>query len=237
MDWVRSEPGTETAVTQLAAVVNAAGRFGQYIVMGVVVEPGGADAATALDIRCGVAADVFAVLFDAHAPGLHRYLSRRVGAVADDLVAETFLAGLAGREGYDPTKADPRAWLYGIATNLLRRHFCQELRGLAATAKAAATVTSSEFDPGDAVPDQVDAQARISRLAAGIAGLAQDDRDVLLLTAWAGLDGTEVAQALGIPVGTVRSRLHRVRRQLRTHESIHAGGTVRSVDSTGSTDV
>ena len=157
--------------------------------------------------------------------------------VADDLVAETFLAGLAGREGYDPARADPRTWLYGIATNLLRRHFRQELRGLAATAKAAAVVTESGSDPGDAVPGQVDAQVRLGRLALGIAGLNQDDRDVLLLTAWAGLDSTEVARALGIPVGTVRSRLHRVRRQLRTHESVHADRTDRSGENTGSTNV
>ena len=167
-----------------------------------------------LDVRSGDPATVFASLFDAHASGLHRYLSRRVGAVADDLVAETFLAGMASREGYDQSKADPRAWLYGIATNLLRRHFRQEVRGLAATAKAAAEVTINGSDPGEAVSDQVDAQARIGRLASGIAALNQDDRDVLLLTAWAGLDSNEVAQALDIPVGTVRSRLHRVRRRL-----------------------
>ena len=165
---------------------------------------------------------VFAGLFDAHAPGLHRYLSRRVGAVADDLVAETFLAALAGRDGYDRTKADPRAWLYGIATNLLRRHFRPELRGLTATARAHSEEPPGS-DPGDVVPDRMDARTRIGRLALGIAALAPDDRDVLLLTAWAGLDRGEVAQSLGIPVGTVRSRLHRVRRQLRAHESTGSG--------------
>ncbi len=217
--------------------MNAASGFGQYKDMEAVLEPGGADAAASADVGSGDPATVFAVLFDTHAPGLHRYLSRRVGPVADDLVAETFLAGLAGRDGYDPAKADPRAWLYGIATNLLRRHFRQELRGLAATAKAAAALTRSESDPADAVAGQVDAQARIARLASGIAALTQDDRDVLLLTAWAGLDSTEVAQALGIPVGTVRSRLHRVRRQLRAHESIHADLSDRSGENTGSTNV
>jgi RNA polymerase sigma-70 factor (ECF subfamily) len=168
---------------------------------------------------------------------LHRYLSRRVGSVADDLVAESFLAGLAGRQGYDPARADPRTWLYGIATNLLRRHFRQELRGLAATAKAAAAVTDSGSDPSDAVPDQVDAQVRLGRLASGIAALTPDDRDVLLVTAWAGLDSTEVAQALGIPVGTVRSRLHRVRRQLRTHESTHTDAIDRLGENARGSDV
>ena len=90
---------------------------------------------------------------------------------------------MASREGYDQSKADPRAWLYGIATNLLRRHFRQELRGMAATARRRQRSPSTG-------PTQVDAQARIGRLAAGIAALNQDDRDVLLLTAWAGLDST-----------------------------------------------
>ena len=80
----------------------------------------------------------------------------------------------------------------------------------------------------------MDAQTRIGRLASGIAALNQDDRDVLLLTAWAGLDSTEVAQALDIPVGTVRSRLHRVRRQLRTHEASSTTPTSRSGEKTGS---
>ena len=196
--------------------MNAVGGFGQDRGMGAVVEPARDAAEPHPDLRAGDPEAVFAGLFDAHAPGLHRYLSRRVGAIADDLVAETFLAALAGRDGYDEAQADPRAWLFGIATNLLRRHFRQELRRLTATAKASARDTPGS-DPGDVVPDRVDAQVRIGRLALGIAGLAADDRDVLLLTAWAGLDGTEVAQALGIPVGTVRSRLHRVRRQLRCH--------------------
>jgi RNA polymerase sigma-70 factor (ECF subfamily) len=204
--------------------------------MGAVVGPE-LDAAASVDVRAGDPAAVFGVLFDAHAAGLHRYLSRRVGSVADDLVAETFLAGSAGRQGYDPARADPRTWLYGIATNLLRRHFRQELRGLAATAKAAAAVTDSGSDPSDAVPDQVDAQVRLGRLASGIAALTPDDRDVLLVTAWAGLDSTEVAQALGIPVGTVRSRLHRVRRQLRTHESTHTDAIDRLGENARGSDV
>ena len=213
--------------------MNAVGGFGQDRGMRAVVQPGGDAAEPNPDLRAGDPEAVFAGLFDAHAPGLHRYLSRRVGAVADDLVAETFLAALAGRDGYDQAQADPRAWLYGIATNLLRRHFRQELRRLTATAKASARDTPGS-DPGDVVPDRVDAQVRIGRLALGIAGLAPGDRDVLLLTAWAGLDSTEVAQALGIPVGTVRSRLHRVRRQLRSHESTRSGPSISSVEDTGS---
>lgn len=202
--------------------MNAIGGFGQYRGMGAAVEASGDGSGLYSDPSSGDPAVVFAGLFDEHAPGLHRYLSRRVGSAADDLVAETFLAALAGRDGFDRSRADPRAWLYGIATNLLRRHQRQELRGLAATANACAGELPGS-DPGDVVPDQVDARDRVGRLASGIADLSPDDRDVLLLIAWAGLAGNEVAQVLGVPVGTVRSRLHRVRRQLRTHEPSRSG--------------
>ncbi len=138
-------------------------------------------------------AEVFARLYDEHAPGLRRYLARRIGPeTADDLVAETFLAAIAGHANYDP--AQPiRPWLYGIATNKLRRHLRQERRGYLATARLAA-----RDRPGD--------------------GHDGPDLDVLLLTSWAGLDSAEVAKALDIPVGTVRSRLHRVRKSLRTSQ-------------------
>jgi RNA polymerase sigma factor (sigma-70 family) len=62
----------------------------------------------------------------------------------------------------------------------------------------------------------VDAQVRAAQLRVAIAGLAAADRDVLLLSSWAGLTNQEIAEALGVPAGTVRSRLHRVRRQLRS---------------------
>ena len=195
-------------------------------------QPGREVATAPSDLRCGDPAVVFAELFDAYAPGLHRYLSRRVGNVADDLVAETFLAALAGRDGYDPLKAEPGAWLYGIASNLLRRHFRQELRRLSATAKAAYAELPGA-DPADAAHERIDAQAQVGRLAAGIAALSEHDRDVLLLTAWAGLDSNQVAQALGIPVGTVRSRLHRVRRQLRMNQPSAADESHQPGDLTG----
>ncbi|ONI78939.1 hypothetical protein ALI144C_29770 [Actinosynnema sp. ALI-1.44] len=158
-------------------------------------------------------------LFDAHARGLHRYLARRVGeAAAEDLVAETFVAAWADRARYEPERAEIRVWLYGIATNLCRRHRRQELRALAATARAGGQESLMMDGPADVVAGQVDAQARVRRLAAALVRLPDADRDTLLLTAWAGLSNAEVAEALGVPAGTVRSRLHRVRQLLRTEE-------------------
>jgi RNA polymerase sigma factor (sigma-70 family) len=162
---------------------------------------------------------VFGRLFDRHSRPLHRYLARRVGDAADDVVAETFLVALQTRGNYDPTRGTARSWLYGIATNLLRRHLRQEVRGLHATARATGNTTTDGHEAR--VAERVDAEVRAQRLAGALAELEAGDRDVLLLTSWAGLDSNEVAEALGIPVGTVRSRLHRVRRRLRAHASEH----------------
>jgi RNA polymerase sigma factor (sigma-70 family) len=160
----------------------------------------------------------FGRLFDIYARPLHRYLARRVGQdTAHDLVSETFLVALNQRHDYDPRRGAVRSWLYGIATNLLRRQVRQEVRALRATARSAGHAPGQEASHETRVADRLDAAAMATRLAHALAELSDGDRDVLLLTSWAGLDSTEVADALGIPVGTVRSRLHRVRKWLRTN--------------------
>jgi RNA polymerase sigma-70 factor (ECF subfamily) len=179
---------------------------------------GAADADDRPDLSGPHPSRLFGQLFDRHSRPLHRYLARRVGDLADDLVGETFLIAFQTRAGYDPGRGTARSWLYGIATNLLRRHVRQEVRGLRAAARAAGSAAGAE-DHENRVADQVDASARARLLAGALVELDTGDRDVLLLTSWAGLDSNEVAEALGIPVGTVRSRLHRVRRRLRSHAS------------------
>ena len=160
----------------------------------------------------------FGRLFDVYARPLHRYLTRRVGTEnAHDLVSETFLVALNQRHSYDPRRGAVRSWLYGIATNLLRRHVRQELRFLQASARSVGQAADAESSHETRVADRLDAATMAARLAGALASLSEGDRDVLLLTSWAGLDSTEVADALDIPVGTVRSRLHRVRKWLRAN--------------------
>lgn len=178
----------------------------------------GPDGLPAQDIRDGDPTVVFAELFDSYGRGLHRYLARRVGPVADDLLSETFVAAIDGRARFNPALGAPRAWLYGIATNLLRQHIRQERLVLKTAARAAIDTPGSVEGPADYAASRVDASRRAAALAEQITALSPGDRDVLLLTAWAGLDSNEVAAALQIPVGTVRSRLHRIRRNLRQHD-------------------
>ncbi|QWF81601.1 RNA polymerase sigma factor [Amycolatopsis sp. CA-230715] len=166
----------------------------------------------------GIAAGaVLTRLYDTHARSLHRYLSRRLDpSTADDLVAETFLVAWRTREKYRPDLGTVRGWLFGIATNLLRGHRRSEVRGLRALARESAAVEVGEAADVLAVR-RAHAASLTGPLAAALAKLRPDDRDVLLLVAWAELNSTEVAEALGIPAATARTRLHRARRAVRRH--------------------
>ncbi|MFF2379329.1 RNA polymerase sigma factor [Streptomyces sp. NPDC058108] len=164
--------------------------------------------------------DSFAVLFDRYADGIHRYVARRLGTeAADDLMAETFVIAFQRRRRYDLSRSHALPWLYGIATNLIGRHRRTEARRLRALSRAASTAHAEGRGEGEAMADRVVARVGAERtrgsLAAALAGLSARNRDVLLLIAWGDLDYTEAADALGIPVGTVRSRLHRARRGVR----------------------
>ena len=158
--------------------------------------------------------DRFALLFDRHAPYIHRYLARRVGRqAADDLVAETFLVAFGKRARYDPLHPDARPWLYGIATNLIAQHRREEARQF--RLRQAAGPAPVQHDWAERSVLDVTAQSLRAPLTQALARLARPDRDVLLLIAWEQLSYDEVARALNIPVGTVRSRLHRARTKIR----------------------
>jgi RNA polymerase sigma-70 factor (ECF subfamily) len=158
--------------------------------------------------------DAFAALYDRHAGQLYQYAVRRVGReVAEDVVAETFLAAFRALDRYDPSRPDARAWLFAIMTKQLARYHRTERARYRALAKAALEPAVTEF--AERVDGYVSAAAAGRGLAAAMARLAGRDRDVLLLVAWGALSYEEVAGVLSIPVGTVRSRLNRARRKMR----------------------
>ncbi|MDF2707940.1 MAG: polymerase subunit sigma-70 [Nonomuraea muscovyensis] len=157
----------------------------------------------------------FAVLYDRYFGEIHRYVAARLGThLADDLAAETFLVAFRKRRTFDPARGAVRPWLYGIATNLVADHRRRETRGLEALQRApAGEVTDGGHE--ERVTARVTAASVQGRLAAAIRRLSPGDRDVLFLVVLAELSYEEVAQTLGIPFGTVGSRLNRVRRKLR----------------------
>jgi RNA polymerase sigma factor (sigma-70 family) len=156
----------------------------------------------------------FTVLFRRHAPHIQRYVVRRLGAdAADDIVAETFLLAFRQRDSYDLARADARPWLYGIATNLIGRHRRAEIRLFRALTRTGADPVTEPFT--DRVDDRVSADHASRQLAAALARLSAKLRDTMLLAAWSDLSYEEIAVALGVPAGTVRSRLSRARSKLR----------------------
>jgi RNA polymerase sigma-70 factor, ECF subfamily len=202
--------------------VNPIAGFGQY---GVMETP-----STLLTDGELIAASLqqperFAPLFDRHHGPIHRYLERRSGRrVAEDVAAETFVVAFGRRAVFDTRRADARPWLYGIAANLLRSEWREERRQLAAWERAAAR-EEGDLD-ADGVAERVDARAMAPVVAAGLAALDGRDRETLTLMVWADLSYEEIAEALAIPAGTVRSRIHRARLQMRAVLAEHG---IRSV--------
>ncbi len=157
----------------------------------------------------------FGEVFDVHFDAVHAYLRRRAGDAAEDLAAETFTRAFAAYPRFEPARGALRPWLLGIATNVVHGHRRAEARRLRAYSREAGMTPPP---PGGVeVASQLDAARQARAAAAAIARLAPGDRDVLLLVAWADLGYEEVAQALGVPVGTVRSRLNRARTAVRAH--------------------
>ena len=159
--------------------------------------------------------EAFGHVFDRHAATIHRYLARRIGVtLADDLTAETFLIAFRRRNKYDMSYIDCLPWLYGIAANLLRGHQRAEVRQYRALARTGADPAYADASD-DRVLARVTAADDIRALAGVLAELPAGERDVLTLVGQAQLSYPEVARALDIPVGTVRSRLHSARRRIR----------------------
>jgi RNA polymerase sigma factor (sigma-70 family) len=158
----------------------------------------------------------FEAAFGQHFPAVYRFIARRVGpALAEDLAAETFATAYRRRASFDPGQGSLRSWLYGIAANLVRNHWRAEQHLLALDARLV-----PEVDPSgspEAVDDRVTAAMLAPRLAAALAQLTRDQRDVLLLSVWAELSHEEIAAVLEVAPGTVRSRLSRARTALREH--------------------
>jgi len=191
---------------------NQYGRFGQHRVM---------EASDANVIAASIVEPAaFGVIFDRHASTILRYFARRVEpAAAEGLLGELFRIAFEQRASFDPSRSSARPWLYGIAANLVGRHRRSEQRRLHAMARLVARQPTDQNDVvGEHSARSIDAAEAWSRLAGAVDALPVVERQALLLFAWENLSYDDIADALGVPVGTVRSRLNRARRRLREHD-------------------
>jgi RNA polymerase sigma factor (sigma-70 family) len=151
----------------------------------------------------------FGLVFDRHVAAVHAFVQRRVGRdLAEEVTAETFARGFAARGRYDAAQEHALPWLLGIASNVLRRHWRSERRRLAAYARAI------RHERPEAEPE-VDGD-----VMRAVARLPRRQREVLLLAAWGDLSYAEIAHALDLPIGTVRSRLARARSRLGADDAL-----------------
>jgi len=156
----------------------------------------------------------FACLFERYADEIYRYVARRLGdEAAPDLVSEVFLIAFRGRRTFDPGRGPVRAWLYGITIKVIGGHRRAEARRNRALARLPEPPADESFE--DRSAERVQEERLRPGLARALTRLSAAERDLLLLIAWTDLSYGEAAQALGIPAGTLRSRLHRVRVKLR----------------------
>jgi len=166
----------------------------------------------------------FTELFERHFDDIYRYLAFRVGEVmAEDLAAETFARAFAGRRRFEPDRGSARAWLFGIARNLIRDNRRDERREMETWRRANADQLLYAADDSARLAERL-------RLRTAFASLRTEWREVVLLLAVGGLSYEETAAVLRIPLGTVRSRYSRARTQLMAilgdaAETDVAGGT------------
>ena len=157
----------------------------------------------------------FAAIFDRHVDAVRRFVTRRLGAsAADDVVSEAFRVAFERRATFDASATSALPWLYGIAANLVRRQHRDHSRWLSALARANGR-RDVAGDPLVDAGDRVDATSGRAALADALVQLADHEREVLLLVAWEQLTPTEVADVLGIPAATARTRLRRARQHVR----------------------
>ncbi|MBG6181823.1 sigma-70 family RNA polymerase sigma factor [Arthrobacter sp. CAN_A1] len=158
---------------------------------------------------------VFSDLYTRHATAIYRYAQRRAGdSVADDVLSETFLVAFKQRDSFNTAWDDARPWLFGIATNLLKKHHRTEARVTKAYIRSVERPDSQK--PMEDVDAAIDAQVSSRLIVAALAAMPAKDRDTILLFAWAELSYEGIATAMDVPIGTVRSRLHRARTSLRS---------------------
>lgn len=153
----------------------------------------------------------FEELVGIHGSVVYGFLIRRAGQAADDLNAEVWLAAFTARGKYDPALGSFRAWLLGIARNVLLAHYRRRNREIPSEIAERA----DRFVDWDGVDARLDAASRGPELRLGLQTLPREELEVLLLVAWEQLSPGEAADVLGIPSGTARSRLHRARTRLR----------------------
>lgn len=151
-------------------------------------------------------------LYAEHASFVTRVIRRLVGddAHVDDLVQETFVVAFKRRADFDPGRAAPRTWLYGIAARLCQHH----RRSTARRSRLGSELARDSDDRSAKRPDEeAERNRRVTALYAVLQELPFKQRETFVLYELEGLEGTSIAKMLAVPEGTVWTRLHHARKK------------------------
>ncbi|KAB2346370.1 RNA polymerase sigma factor [Actinomadura rudentiformis] len=163
----------------------------------------------------------FGELFDRHSRTVYNYCFRRTAdwTAAEDLTSVVFLETWRRRDQVRLSADSLLPWLYGVATNVLHNH----RRSLRRHRAALDRVRAMPAAPNDAAAAaaRLEAEREMRVVLDSIKKLSRGDQEILALCVWEGLGYAEAAAALGVPVGTVRSRLARARKRLRHDTEPH----------------
>lgn len=156
----------------------------------------------------------FAEMFDEHSDLIYNFAFRRTGSweAAEEIVSTVFLEAWRQRATVTDHGGSIRPWLLGVALNLIRRHWRQTDRQRRASLRLVSEHT--HLDHASDVADRLDAEQAMSRILEKLERIPDDQREVVQLWAWEGLSYDKIAAVLEVPVGTVKSRLHRARETL-----------------------
>lgn len=156
--------------------------------------------------------EAFMPVFERHVDRVHRFIRGQLGGDGvEDLASEVFLIAFRKRSTYDASYPDAGPWLLGIAANVVRSHRRGVRQGLALLRRLGPDRPADDAAEADS---RLDAGASRQELQRALASLRPQEREVVLLSICGELDHSEIARALGIAPGTVRSRLHRGRTAL-----------------------
>lgn len=184
--------------------------------------------------RAPVDSDEFRAAVVDNVDDIFRFVARRCGSAnAEALTAEVFAQAFGSWSTFRPERGTVRQWMFGIASNVVRRHRHigqRHLLTLQAELRHGVSAGAESALDEDLIGSRVDASHAGPALGRALATLRSDDRESLLLFAWEGLTYSEISSAFGVPIGTVRSRIHRARLALRS-QLIAAG-----IDLQGGTD-
>jgi RNA polymerase sigma factor (sigma-70 family) len=176
--------------------------------------------------------EAFGVIFDRHAQAVYNHLFRRTAdwAEAEDLTSAVFLAAWRRRAEIELDRDSALPWLLGVANRSLS-NTRRRLRRAEALFHRLVVQDEPVRDHADEAAERVDDERRMSEVRRAVARLPKHEREVVELCVWSGLDQQAAATALGVAVGTVKSRLFRARKRLGAE--LADGGSVGGASARG----